>query len=161
MPVARQSDPTPIRRPQGRRSADGGDFAVPTHVRPLARLKSLDDLDGRTKQYRDAKVMIADLIGDLGGADRVTTAERALVERAALLSAMCQHLEATWLAGNKIFAPEYASLTNTLRRVLLALGLERRPRDVSPGAATERALAELREASRLAGDADADDDGDA
>jgi hypothetical protein len=96
------------------------------------RLLTLDAVDGRTVAARLAKTLVADLESDLGGADRLSAAERELVQRAALMSAMLGDAEARWLSGRSIDVAEYTTLANTQSRVLKMLGLERRARDVTP-----------------------------
>ena len=93
---------------------------------------SLADLDGRTIAARDAKALIGDIESDLGGADRLSAGEREIVQRAALASAMLRHMEAGWLTGRGIDVAAYTTLANTQSRLLKMLGLERRPRDVTP-----------------------------
>jgi len=96
------------------------------------RLLSIDQLDGRTMAAKNARALIEAIESDLGGADRLTAAEREIVQRAALASAMLQHAEAMWLMGRPIDVQEYCALTNVQRRSLTTLGLNRRSRDVTP-----------------------------
>lgn len=91
-----------------------------------ARLLTLADLDGRTLAAKAARALIADLESDLGGADRLSAGQRALVMRAAVTGAMVEHLEATWLSGGDYDVIAYAALTKLQLRLLTALGLERR-----------------------------------
>jgi hypothetical protein len=96
------------------------------------RLLTLNDLDGRTKAAMMAKALVADLENDLGGADRLSAAERELVQRAALMAAMLGDAEARWLSGRPVDVAEYTTLANAQSRILKMLGLERRQRDVTP-----------------------------
>jgi hypothetical protein len=93
---------------------------------------TLGDLDGRTGAAKAAKALIADLSADLGGVDRLSAAERALVVRAAVSTAMLEHIETVWLSGGDLDVAAYTALTNNLRRLLTTVGLQRRPRDVTP-----------------------------
>jgi hypothetical protein len=104
----------------------------PPDTGPKARLLSLSDLDGRTLAAKHVKGLISSLEDDLGGADRLSAGEREIVQRAALASAMLQDMEATWLTGRGIDVAAYTTLANTQSRLLKLLGLERRPRDVTP-----------------------------
>jgi hypothetical protein len=99
---------------------------------PKTRLMSLSDLDGRTAAAKAAKTLIRDLEADLGGADRLTAGERALVGRAAVTTAMVEDMEARWLLGRPIDVAAYTALVNVQRRLLTTVGLQRRPRDVTP-----------------------------
>jgi hypothetical protein len=95
-----------------------------------AKLLTLGDLDGRTIAAKRAKALVSELETDLGG--DLSAAQRTLVHRAAAATALVEHMEALWLAGHGIDVPAATTLTNTLSRILGQLGLERRPRDVTP-----------------------------
>lgn len=94
------------------------------------RLLTLGDLDGRTLAAKAARALIADLESDLGGADHLSAAQRALVMRAAITGAMVEHLEASWLSGGEYDVLAYTALTKLQLRLLTALGLERRTGDL-------------------------------
>lgn len=96
------------------------------------RLMRLADLDGRTRARRAADRMLADLLSDMGGGDRVSTAKRALAEHAAVLNAMASDQGARYLSGEPIDVTEFATIANALRRLLCDVGLQRVPRDVTP-----------------------------
>lgn len=105
--------------------------------RNKVRLLTLADLDGRTNAAKAAKRLIADLESDLGGADTISAGQRALVMRAAVAGAMVEHLEATWLSGGDYDVVTYTMLAKLQVRLLTALGLERRMKDVpTPGQIT-------------------------
>jgi hypothetical protein len=96
------------------------------------RLLTLGELDGRTIAARNVRTLIDSIESDLGGSDRLSAAEREIVRRAALASAMLEHQEAAWLTGGGLDVGAYTALANLLRRLLTTVGLERRPRDVTP-----------------------------
>jgi hypothetical protein len=96
------------------------------------QLLSLADLDGRTIAARNARALVSAIESDLGGADRLSAAEREIATRAALAGAMLADLEARWLTGRPADLAQYATLANTQSRLLKMLGLERRPRDTTP-----------------------------
>jgi hypothetical protein len=82
---------------------------------------------------------LRDLIGlhlsDLGGDDAVSEAERSIVRRSATLTVELERMESAFaLAGEA--KPEqielYQRTANSLRRLLEAVGLQRRARDVTP-----------------------------
>jgi hypothetical protein len=102
---------------------------------PKVRLMTLGDLDGRTAAARAAKALIADLEADLGGADRLSAGERVIVGRAAVATAMIEDIEARWLSGRSLDVAAYCALVNVQRRLLTTVGLQRRPRDVTPALA--------------------------
>jgi hypothetical protein len=109
-------------------------------ARPKARSRVtngsalLPNVDGRTSWYRRFKDLNALHLGDLGGEDAVSEAERALVRRATCLIVECERLEQLFaLAGEASPAQLdlYGRTANTLRRLLATLGLQRRARDVT------------------------------
>ncbi|MCK1553144.1 hypothetical protein IVB11_29920 [Bradyrhizobium sp. 177] len=110
-----------------------------TSLKPLfeaepgkVRLRTLNDLDGRTAAAQKAQAFVERIEADLGGADRLSTAQRTLVTRAAVTAAIVEAIEAGALMGGDIDVGAYVALTNNLRRFLTTLGLERVTRDVTP-----------------------------
>jgi hypothetical protein len=117
---------------------------------PKLKLRTLDDLDQRTNAVRSARRLITDLENDLGGADVLSAGMRELVKRFALVGALCEDLEARWVQGEKIDVGHYALLANAQRRLLATIGIDRRPRDVTPAADRDRARIERLWASEVA-----------
>jgi hypothetical protein len=109
----------------------------------------LADLDHRKAWARRLKDLIAGSISDLGGIDAVSEHEKVLIRRAAMLTLQCELLEQRFAknengeATNKQIET-YQRTTNTLRRVLESLGLERRARDIT-GESDEAKLSRLLE----------------
>jgi hypothetical protein len=97
-----------------------------------AKLLCLGDLDGRTVAAKRANTLVAELENDLGGDEYLSASQRVLVRRAAAAVAVAEHLEASWIAGHAIDVGALTTLTNTISRVCGQLGLERKPRDVTP-----------------------------
>ena len=109
-------------------------------LRPL----TLADIDRRTRAYQAAERLLAELIADLGGEGRASAGEREIAQRAAVLGAMIEDIEARYLRGEAIGLGDYLAATNAQRRLLATLGLERRARNVTPDPlayAAERARA--------------------
>ena len=96
------------------------------------RLLSLEDLDRRTASYRKTAELIDRVEADLGGADRLSTAEQQIVRHAALTGAMLEDLGTRWLNGEPIDPALFATLSNSERRLYEAVGFRRRDRDVTP-----------------------------
>ena len=94
----------------------------------------LPGIDQRSTLCRRAREVIADHISDLGGEDNVSTAERALVRRAAVLVTELERLELRFAQADQPESADldlYQKLTNTLRRLLQSLGLARRAKTVN------------------------------
>ncbi len=99
-------------------------------------LPTVDARSAWARLFRDLCDTLAD---HLGGQDRMSEPERMTVRRAAALEAELVHLEAGFAeARAEGRAPDaanldlYSRITNTQRRVLESLGMNRRPRDVTP-----------------------------
>jgi hypothetical protein len=95
----------------------------------------LPGIDGRSAWIRRAKDLIAEHLSDLGGPGNASAAERSITRRVAVLSVELEHLEARFATAGAA-RPEdldlYQRTANSLRRLLEAVGLQRRPRDVTP-----------------------------
>jgi|ERR1039458_4881113 hypothetical protein len=107
------------------------DSAPKVRASGKTRLLTLDGLDRRTAAYRETRKLIDEIEGDLGGSDRLSTGERQLVQRAAVLGAVLTDTESRWIEGEPIDIGGYCTTVNAQRRVLETVGLSRRPRDVS------------------------------
>ena len=90
----------------------------------------LEAVDGRSPMARRYRDVLADLVSDLGGDP--TEAQSLIARRAATLAVWCEMEEAALASGNKFSIGEYTSAANTMHRLLSALGLERRMRDITP-----------------------------
>jgi len=90
--------------------------------------------DGCGPWARRLKDVIALHVADQGGPDAITEAKRSLIRRAGALTVELERIEAkfaTLTAGENDFGA-YVTGTNSLRRVLEAIGLDRVARDVTP-----------------------------
>jgi hypothetical protein len=100
-------------------------------IRPRKRLRTLADLDGRTHAAQQAHRLVAQLEANLGGEAALSTAARELVQRAALLGAIAEDLEVSWLERKPADLTLYGCLADRQRRILETLGLRRVPRDIN------------------------------
>jgi hypothetical protein len=112
----------------------------------------LPGLDGRSLWARRAKEVLAAHISDLGGASNVSETEHALLRRAVTLIVELERREVGFAQAGAVDDEAlaiYQTTVNTLRRTLEALGLQRRPRDVTHGQAEQidRVLRHIREAA--------------
>lgn len=90
----------------------------------------LAGVDMRTHGGRRFRELAADLVCHLG--DDPSAPQMAIIRRAAALAAWCEQQESAQALGRDLDIASYASATNTLRRLLGDLGLERRAKDVTP-----------------------------
>ena len=90
----------------------------------------LQGVDMRTSGGRRFKELCADLVDHLG--DDPTAPQLAIIRRAAALAVWCEQAEADQAQGKELDVATYTTATNTLRRLMADLGLERRARDVTP-----------------------------
>jgi hypothetical protein len=101
------------------------------------------DLDHRGAWARRLKDLIFNHLSDLGGIDNVSEAEKVLVRRAAMLTLQLELLEQRFSKNENGEASRqqietYQRCTNTLRRTLESLGIERRAKDITNEADTAR-----------------------
>ena len=80
---------------------------------PRTRLRTIDDLDGRTFAAREARKLIAELERDLGG--DLSVAQRELVKRAAVLGAIISDHEVAWLEHRPSDLTTYGTLVDRQR----------------------------------------------
>jgi hypothetical protein len=95
----------------------------------------LPGVDGRSPWVRRAKDIIAAHLSDLGGEDNTSAAERSIVRRASIMTVELERLEAKFAMAGGASAADldlYQRTAGNLRRLLEAVGLQRRARDVTP-----------------------------
>jgi hypothetical protein len=90
----------------------------------------LEGVDGRSAIARRYRDILAQLVSDLGGDP--SEAQTIIVRRATTLAVWCEQAEGEAASGKPLDIGEYTTATNTLRRLLNDLGLERRMRDITP-----------------------------
>ena len=93
----------------------------------------LPGVDGRSAWVRRCKDVIAAHLSDLGGEDNTSAAERSIIRRAAVLTTELERLEAGFATAGEANADQldqYARVSANLRRLLEAVGLQRRARTV-------------------------------
>jgi hypothetical protein len=95
------------------------------------RLRTMDDLDGRTRARRLAGELRDEMIKERGGRDQVDVLRLAMIESCAITSVMLADIQARWLAGEPVEAAEYVALLNARRREREAVGGPE-PRDITP-----------------------------
>jgi hypothetical protein len=88
--------------------------------------------DGRGPWARRWRDIVAEITNDLGGPGFLSEGQKQLVRRCATIAIACERAEAKAAAGEDIDLEVYGTLTDRLGRAFQRLGLERRPRDVTP-----------------------------
>jgi hypothetical protein len=88
--------------------------------------------DGRGPWARRWRDIVAEITNDLGGPGFLSEGQKQLVRRCATIAIACERAEAKAAAGEDIDLEVYGTLTDRLGRAFQRVGLERRPRDVTP-----------------------------
>jgi hypothetical protein len=92
-------------------------------------------VDERTAYARRFRDVFAAHLGDLGGADNISEAERSLIRRATTLTVALERLESKFAEQDGEASTTdlmlYQRVSGALRRILQTLGLERRQKDVT------------------------------
>lgn len=94
----------------------------------------LPGVDGRSPWARRVRDLIDLHISDLGGADAVSEAERSIVRRAATMTVELERMEAGFATTGEASITQldaYQRASNSLRRLLESVGLNRRARDIT------------------------------
>lgn len=94
----------------------------------------LPGIDGRSVWSRRARDVHRQLVQDRGGVSVVSTAETLIARRAAVLEAELERYEVGFAEAGEAEASAlclYQTVANCQRRLLEAIGLERRARDVT------------------------------
>jgi hypothetical protein len=93
-------------------------------------------VDQRSEWVRRCKDIIELHLSDLGGSDNCSEAERSIVRRCAVLTTQLEQLEVKFAqAEGAAFSKDldlYVRASGNLRRLLAAVGLRRRAKDVTP-----------------------------
>ena len=110
----------------------------------------LRDIDHRSAWARRLRDLTSDMVSDQGGSETISTAQMALIRRASMLCLQAELMEAHWATNGGEASPQqietYQRCTNTLRRTLEAIGLERRSKDITPDPLTYAAEFDRRHA---------------
>jgi hypothetical protein len=105
-------------RPPRKRLTTGGDV--------------LPDVGAAAIIARRYRAIVAALVEDQGGADRLSQTRLQLVHRFAAGSVLAEQMEAALDRGEDINITAYASVCGTLVRVARIIGIDRTPHDATP-----------------------------
>lgn len=95
----------------------------------------LPGVDGRSTWVRRLRDLVALHVTDLGGEGAISEAERSIVRRAATLTVELERMEAAFATAGAAQPGDldlYQRTAGNLRRLLEAVGLQRRQRNVTP-----------------------------
>jgi hypothetical protein len=81
---------------------------------------------------RRRREILAAVLEDLGGAERLPETRVQLVRRFAASAALAEQMEARLVCGEQINIAEHALLSSTLMRIAQIIGVDRTTRDVAP-----------------------------
>ena len=90
----------------------------------------LPGVDMRTGPARRYRELVYCMVEDLGG--DLPTAKQAVVNRAASLIVWCEKQEAEFALSGDLDVATFTTATNTLRRLLADIGLDRQTKDITP-----------------------------
>ena len=90
----------------------------------------LPGVDGRSAGARRYREIVHQLESDAGGDP--SGAQQAIIRRAATLAVWCEQAEAAFANGADLDIAAFTTATNSLRRLLADLGLERKAKDITP-----------------------------
>jgi hypothetical protein len=106
------------------------------HLRARCRPgQLLPGIDGRSAWVRRCRDLITAHITDLGGVDNCSAAERSIIRRASVLTVELERMERQFALDEQASPDDldlYQRTAGNLRRLLEAVGLQRRARDIGP-----------------------------
>jgi hypothetical protein len=88
--------------------------------------------DARLKISRRFRDVLANIVTDLGGVERLSEGQKQMARRCAMLSVECEMMESAAVAGLPFDLEVYGQLTDRLGRVFQRLGLRRVKHDMTP-----------------------------
>jgi hypothetical protein len=118
----------------------------------------LPNVDGRSVWVRRVKDLRAQYINDLGGEENISFAEEQLANRVSVLITEIEYREMCFSKAGHADDDQlavYQTCTNTLRRMLEALGLQRRAKRIGPSLGDLLRADQEKQRRRLAEDHDA------
>src|SRR5271154_4870315 len=127
MKLPAESTPIDVPKPQARSRVSNGSAILP-------------GVDGRSTWVRRLRDLMGLHLSDLGGDVAVSEAERSIVRRVATLTVELERMEAGFAVAGEAQPDQldlYQRTANSLRRLLEAIGLRRRPRMVGGNTAAK------------------------
>jgi hypothetical protein len=121
----------PDKRPVAKRAADPKAYG---RSRVSNGSTLLPGIDGRSPWVRRCRDIIAAHLSDLGGKDNTSAAERSIIRRIAVLTTELEMLEKNFATSGQADPDAldlYVRASGNLRRLLEAIGLQRRAKEVT------------------------------
>jgi hypothetical protein len=119
----------------------------------------LPGVDGRSIWVRRCRDLIGEHVADLGGPEGTSAAEKAIIRRACVLITELEIMERKFALNDGATADQldiYARVAGNMRRLLEAVGLQRRSRNVTPSLAAYLASDGMQSSGNAIIDADGD-----
>lgn len=107
---------------------------VPTRL-TAGTSQFLHRVDARTLVAKRFSELVQSHTADLGGDDACSEGQKAILRRACILIVALEQMESAFANNGSMSVPalaEYQRTSNTLRRLLTSIGLDRRAKDVTP-----------------------------
>jgi hypothetical protein len=101
----------------------------------------LPDVDGRSTAARRYRDIVAALVSDQGGPERLSEVRLQLCRRFAGIAVQAEVLEARLARGEPVDAALHSTLTTTMTRVAARLGLDRIAHEIQPMTLRDRIAA--------------------
>jgi hypothetical protein len=95
------------------------------------QLLTRSHLDGRSNAAREYDRIVSGIESDLGGKDRLSTVQSALIEAFAGVAVQCANLNTRVLLGEQIDLSAHSAAVGAMVRVASRIGVVRVPRDVT------------------------------
>jgi len=121
MKLSADSTPIDVPKPQARSRVSNGSAVLP-------------GVDGRSTWVRRLRDLMGLHLSDLGGDNAVSEAERSIIRRVATLTVELERMEAGFAVAGEAQPDQldlYQRTANSLRRLLEAIGLQRRTVDAA------------------------------
>jgi hypothetical protein len=116
-----------------RRAADNRPKRIRSAVTNGRRL--FVDGDGNSAWSRRYRDLVQGHVADMGGRDLLSEAQLSLVKRASAIECELEQMEGRLSKGEQVDLDTFTRAASHLRRLLETLGLERKPRNVTPSLA--------------------------
>jgi hypothetical protein len=101
---------------------------VPARSRVTNGRDILHGVDGRTATARRYRDLVANLISDAGGEDKISETRRQLIRRFSAQAVMAEQMEARLVMGEEIDLAQHCVVSSTLVRLASRLGINRSAR---------------------------------